>query len=317
LVNPRKVRDRILLRALRYLPHKLAEHLLFLLRSSPSLADHWGYHVRPIHYYEPLPDFREITPASTTRRRQPPAIDFSLPDQVALIRRLADIYRCELDTLAATPEPDGFNFQNDYFAGLDAAIYYALIRDLKPARVIEIGSGYSTRIADKAIRRNRAEGRDGELVCIEPYPQPRLTEAKLQISLIKKQVQEVDPDLFTSLQAGDILFIDSSHAVKFGSDVCHAFLELLPRINPGVWVHVHDIFFPTDYPAEWLIEKRIAFNEQYLLEAFLSFNHSFAVVVANHWLYLDCVDDAAQIWPPIRNVSGHHGQASFWMRKMR
>jgi hypothetical protein len=317
MVNRGKTRDRILLFALRHLPHKLATHLMFLLRSNPSLTDRWGYHVRPIHYYEPLPDFRGIVPANTTHRRQPPSIDFNLSGQVALIRRLATLYCGEVDNLAAIPEPDGFNFHNDYFAGLDAAVYYALIRDLKPTRVIEIGSGYSTRIADKAIRRNRAEGQNGELVCIEPYPQPRLTEAKLQISLIQKRVQDVDTGFLTSLKADDILFIDSSHAVKFGSDVCHEVLELLPRLKPGVYVHVHDIFFPNDYPAEWLMEKRIAFNEQYLLEAFLSFNDSFAAVAANHWMYLEYLDDAAQIWPQIRNISGPHGHASFWMRKMR
>ena len=135
----RKIRDRCLLAALRCLPQRLASHLLFVLRSNPSLADRWGYHIRPIHYYEPLPDFREITPARTTRRRQPPGIDFNLAGQVAQIQRLASLYRGELETLAATTDPGGFNFHNDYFAGLDAAVYYALIRDLKPARVIEIG----------------------------------------------------------------------------------------------------------------------------------------------------------------------------------
>ncbi len=85
--------------------------------------------------------------------------------------------------------------------------------------------------------------------------------------------------------------------MKFGSDVCYEFLELLPRLAPGVWVHVHDIFFPHDYPAEWLIERRLALNEQYLLEAFLSFNHEFQVALANYWLCLDHAETASKLWP--------------------
>ena len=309
--------NKLALACFRLVPSRIARHFLFLLRSHPALADQWGYHIRPIHYYEPLPDFREITPACTTRRRSPPTIEFNLAGQVALMQHLAALYRSELEALASAPEPEGFNFHNDYFAGMDAALYYAFIRDLKPARVIEIGSGYSTRIADKALRRNRAEGRGGELICIEPYPQPRLTEAKLEITLVQKRVEELAPDFFAGLQSGDILFIDSSHAVKFGSDVCHEFLEILPRLQPGVWVHVHDIFSPQDYPAEWLIERRVAWNEQYLLEAFLSFNDAFVVKAAVHWIELDYPEVADLLKPngPGRTGSELCAQAaSFWMQ---
>ena len=132
--------------------------------------------------------------------------------------------------------------------------------------MIEIGSGYSTRIAHKALQPNQGEGRPGKLTCIDPFPEARLTEAKLDIDLIQRPVESLELDLFSQLQSGDILFIDSSHAVKFGGDVCREFLEILPSLRPGVWIHVHDIFFPHDYPAEWLIEKRIAFSEQYLLK---------------------------------------------------
>lgn len=318
MTSPKRLVDRLLLTALRRVPRRIAAHLMFLLRSHPEVADRWGYQVRGFHFYEPLPDFREITPESTLRRRVSPAINFNLPAQAALIQRLGAAYRAELEALAATPEPAGFNFRNDYFAGLDAAVYYALIRDLKPARVIEIGSGNSTRIADQALRRNRAEGRGGELICIEPYPEPRLTEAKLEMRLIQQRVELVDTAIFAALQPGDIFFIDSSHAVKFGSDVCHEFLEILPQLNPGVWVHVHDIFFPHDYPVDWLIEKRIAFNEQYLLEAFLSFNDTFSARIANYWLALEHPATAASLWPAFGQTfcPGALGAASFWMQKV-
>jgi len=150
LQSPIRQRDRLFLQCLRLIPTNLARHLLFLLRSFPALADHWGYHIRAIHYYEPLPDFRDISEARTRRRRESPAVNYNRPAQLALVQRLGQAYRGELADLATATDGEGFDFHNDYFAGLDATLYYALIRDLKPARVIEIGSGYSTRIAAKA-----------------------------------------------------------------------------------------------------------------------------------------------------------------------
>ena len=112
-----------------------------------------------------------------------------------------------------------------------------------------------------------------------------------------------------------MLFIDSSHAAKFGGDVCREFLEILPGLKPGVWVHVHDIFFPHDYPAEWLIEKRIAFTEQYLLEAFLAFNASFSVQAANYWMTVDYPEVVHTLCPRDCIPAGHLGRGSFWMRR--
>lgn len=290
-------------------------HLLFLLRSNPEISDRWGYHVRPIHYHEPLPDFRAITENQTKRRRDYQAINFNWQEQLRLISDLGAAYRVELEELAQQKGPDRFDFKNGYFSGFDAAVYYALIRHLKPGRVIEIGSGYSTRIADIALARNRQQGKPGKLTCIEPYPQPRLTEANLDIELIAKPVEEIRLEFFSCLEANDILFIDSSHTVKFRNDVCYEFLEILPRLKPGVWVHVHDIFFPHDYPAEWLIEQRLALNEQYLLEAFLSYNTAFSVSIANHWLSLEHPSEAAHLWEAVTTEANRVGSASFWMTR--
>ncbi len=202
-----------------------------------------------------------------------------------------------------------FDFDNGYFSGFDAAVYYSLIRHLKPQTIIEIGGGYSTAIAVKALERNR----EGRLKCIEPYPEERLTGIDLGIDIIRKRVEEIDVEFFDQLKANDILFIDSSHTVKFGSDVCYEFLEILPRLAPGVWVHVHDIFFPHDYPAEWLLKRRLALNEQYLLEAFLAFNKTFSVELANHWICLDHTDEAVSLWP--NAASPNHHSSSFWMKR--
>lgn len=295
--------DRTALALLKTVPTRAAHHLLFLAQSQPDLSDRWGYHIRPIHYYEPLPDFRSITTEQISRRRSYPAIDFRWEDQLAMLDELA-AHRNELLEVE-------FDFKNDYFSGFDAAVYYSLIRHLKPQRIIEIGGGYSTRVAAKALSRNRK----GSLTCIEPYPDERLNGAGLNIELIQQPVEEIDVDLFSCLKANDILFIDSSHTVKFGSDVCYEFLEVLPSLDAGVWVHVHDIFFPHDYPVDWLINRRLALNEQYLLEAFLSFNDKFQVALSNYWLCLDHSAATTKLWPIVTNGSHATGCSSFWFHR--
>ena len=266
-----------------------------MVQSRPRLSDRWGYHIRPIHYYEPIPDFRSITTEQITRRRDFPTIDFGWDDQLALLNDLA-VHHDDLSTL-------DFNFNNGYFSGFDAAVYYSLIRHLKPQRIIEIGGGYSTQLASKALAANGS----GSMICIEPYPE-RLNGAGPTVELIQKRVEEIDVNFFSCLTANDILFIDSSHTVKFGSDVCYEFLDVLPRLAPGVWVHVHDIFFPHDYPAEWLMERRMALNEQYLLEAFLSFNKQFRVTLANYWVSLDHGNETRRLWP-------NKDASSLWMKR--
>jgi hypothetical protein len=290
--------DRTALALFKTVPTRAAHHLLFLAQSRPELSDRWGYHIRPIHYYEPLPDFRSITADQIKRKRAFPAIDFRWEGQLALVDELTN-YRDELSQLE-------FDFDNDFFSGFDAAVYYSLIRHLKPRGIIEIGGGYSTRIASKALTANH----NGALTCIEPYPEERLNGASIKVELITKRVEEIDVDFFSRLEANDILFIDSSHTVKFGSDVCYEFLEILPRLARGVWVHIHDIFFPHDYPADWLINRRLALNEQYMLEAFLAFNKTFSVELANYWLCLEHRDAAARLWSSTSSAS------SFWMKRV-
>lgn len=277
--------------------NRAMRHMLFLAQSHPKIVDNWGYHIRPIHYYEPLPDFRAITLEQIQRRRNYSAIDLRWDDQLRLLRELKP-YAAELS---------GVDLTNDYFSGLDAIVYYSLIRHLNPRRVIEIGSGYSTRFAAKALARN-ANG--AKLTCIEPNPE-RLNGHALNVELIQKRVEEIEVDFFSQLEANDILFIDSSHTVKFGSDVCYEFLDVLPVLRPGVWVHVHDIFFPHDYPEEWILRRRLALNEQYLLEAFLSFNHEFQVALANRWLTLDHAPAVNELW------TGDTVSSSFWFYRRR
>jgi hypothetical protein len=310
----KKAIDASLLAATRAMPHRLMAHYMFLLKSNPALTDRLGYHVRPIDYYEPLPDFRSISAEQLQRRRPFPNINVSLARQIHLLTELGNKYRMEIGAIAVESR---YDFCNPYFSGLDACAYYALIRHLRPRKVMEIGSGYSTKIASLALEANREEGTLGALVCIEPFPATRLTDSGAEFTLLQERVQDVDSAAFASLGENDILFIDSSHVACVGSDVCAEFLDILPHLKPGVWVHVHDIFFPKDYPEEWVIGRRMAFNEQYILEAFLSFNAAFSVQLANHWIWLEHRSAAKELCSEsvIALDTNQTEPASFWMRR--
>jgi len=285
---------------------------LWLLHSHPELGDRWGYHIRQNHFYEPWPDVSQLTAEKVLNRREYPAINWHWNQQFNLLQELGK-YSEEIAAIAQSPAQ--FNFLNGQFNSFDAAVYYALIRHLKPERIIEIGSGFSTHIAFLAIAKNAAAEKLCTMTCIEPYPQPYLTEAHLPIQLIPQKVEDLDLAMFQKLEAGDILFIDSTHTVKFGSDVCREILEILPSLKPGVWIHFHDVFFPLDYPPRWILEERRAWNEQYLLEAFLAYNSHFEITLANHWLTLDHPQRVAPLWPEVLDWQGSHHCGSLWIRR--
>src|SRR5678815_1261886 len=146
---------------------------------------------------------------------------------------------------------------------------------------VEVGSAYSSLVMGEAGARSDA----CPLICVEPFPSDFLSKGFSGLkSLVTKRVQEIDLDFFSQLQSGDVLFIDSSHTVKIGGDVNYLFLEVLPRLKPGVIVHVHDIFFPFDYRRDWVMDEFRFWTEQYLLQAFLTFNSEFEVLMANSYL---------------------------------
>jgi hypothetical protein len=130
-------------------------------------------------------------------------------------------------------------------------------------------------------------------------------------SLIPSKVEEVSLDLFTELEPSDVLFIDSSHVVRTGGDVTYLFLEVLPRLRPGVVVHVHDIFLPREYPREWVTEELRFWTEQYLLQAFLVFNSAFRVLFANSYVGARYATDLRETFPS----SPWWGGGSFWMQR--
>ena len=178
-----------------------------------------------------------------------------------------------------------FHMNNVSFGSGDAEYLYNLIRLKAPARLIEIGSGYSTLMAIKAIKRNHEEIPDYKCkhLCIEPYEMPWLE--KTGVTVMRQRVEEVDKALFLELEKDDILFIDSSHMIRPQGDVLFEYLELIPLLKTGVIVHIHDIFSPRDYSKECVIDKVLFWNEQYLLEAFLTCNRDWKIIGALNYLH--------------------------------
>jgi hypothetical protein len=171
-----------------------------------------------------------------------------------------------------------YYYNNGLYEAGDSEYLYCFIRQFKPKRIIEIGSGNSTLMARNAIRKNNldVENYSCKHICIEPYEMPWLKD--IGVELIREKVENIDLDFFQQLEENDILFIDSSHIIRAQGDVLYEFLEILPSLKIGVFIHIHDIFTPRDYPNHWLLDKHLLWNEQYLLEAFLSNNSDFKII---------------------------------------
>ena len=196
---------------------------------------------------------------------------------------------------------------------IEAQCLHGVIRALKPRRIIEVGSGNSTHVMLGALESNAADGRDGQLTCIEPFPSQYLKDNRA-IELISSPVEDLDPATFDSLEAGDLLFIDSSHAIRPGGDVAYLYLSVLPRLKPGVHVHIHDIFLPAEYRREWLFHGRMFWTEQYLVQAMLANNPTWEIVWGGSYMHLAHSDRLRQAF---RSYGDGAWPASLWLRKTR
>ncbi len=230
------------------------------------------------HYYEPFVDPRDLR-NPLDEERPLPGIDWNIPEQLAFLDTLR--YENEL-SLIASPRTSRLDFRlgNGSFESGDAEYLYQLIRAKKPRRLFEIGSGNSTLIARDAIAKNHEEvsGYSCKHLCIEPFEAPWLESTG--VILLRRRVEDVEPSLFCELEANDLLFIDSSHVIRPQGDVLVEYLEILPLLRVGVIVHTHDIFSPRDYLREWIAERLLLWNEQYLLEAFLTENSAWKILGA-------------------------------------
>jgi uncharacterized UPF0146 family protein len=240
------------------------------------------------HYYEPLIDPRHLT-SRFSEPRSLSGVDWNTEGQQTWLRSLA-AYVNELSSVQLSP--------NRMFGPGDAEYWYAVIRALRPQRIIEVGSGYSTQIAQAAIRRN---GSQCAHTCIEPYEAPWIE--KTGATIIRKRVEQVGAELFSTLQKNDILFIDSSHVIRPEGDVTTEILHILPALASGVVVHFHDIFSPRNYPYVWVAEEVRLWNEQYLLEAFLTHNEKWEIIGALNYLKHSFLSELVTVCPSLTEAA--------------
>ena len=257
------------------------------IRAVQSVFGRLGFNVvKQADYYSTLPVLHEIEATRSRWDRPSPlaGLDVDVPGMTKLLGELAD--RWEEEFRRATGDyaaNQRAGFGPGYPKG-DARTLYYLLREHRPTRYLEVGSGLSTYYATLAGAGNAADGVPLQISCIEPYPFPALRTLP-DVELVQAFVQDVPLSRFERLQGGDVLFIDSSHALKIDSDVAYLFLEVLPRLAPGVLVHIHDVPFPynTPYPADtWLFGERwpVYWNEAMLVQAFLAFNREFEILLS-------------------------------------
>jgi predicted O-methyltransferase YrrM len=246
-----------------------------------------GLHLTRNHFYEPVPDTRQLKEHEWEEPSAMVGVDMNVSRQLNVLNNIIPEYVDECDFSEEQPSvPHAFHLGNEFFEALDAEVLHCMIRHFKPERIVEIGSGYSTLVCARAAAMNdKLDSSPAELVCIEPYPNETLQEGIPGLTrLTQKPVEEVSLDVFSRLSSGDIVFIDSSHVVKLGSDVIYEYLEILPRLSPGVLVHIHDIFLPDEYPRKWVLDEHKFWTEQHLLQAFLVCNDCFEVMWASSFM---------------------------------
>jgi predicted O-methyltransferase YrrM len=269
----------------------------------------------PGHFYSPIPDLDYVKENSakifSRNVDSCPGINLNIEKQISLIKAFAGYYEN-----IPFPEDNAadyrYYFQNDFFGAGSSIILYSMMRHFEPKQIIEVGSGFSS--AAMLDVNDAFFGGEISMNFIEPFPERLLSLLRKEDSerhlIIEEIVQDVPIDLFRRLKEKDFLFLDSSHVAKVGSDVVHLLTEVLPILQTGVIVHVHDIYWPFEYPEEWIFSGR-AWNEAYLLKAFLQFNSSFEILVFNSYLALHHQGLMERCLP--RFLPG--GGSSLWMRK--
>lgn len=269
--------------------------------------------VEPGHFYSPIVNTAEISESFTQRQlTSPNAIQISQKDHLKIWGEL-------LPYLKSIPFPEEksphycYYFNNSAFAYGDGSIYYAMLRRFQPKRLIEVGAGYSSACALDTI--NNYLGNHVEVSFIEPYPELLIRllgeQNNQRIKIYDSSLQKTNKNVFDSLENGDFLFIDSTHVMKTGSDVCEILFNILPALKPGVFIHFHDIFWPFEYKRDWVLEENRSWNEIYGLRAFLMNNNAYEIIFMNDYFTTYCQEKIKEDYPMmLKNTGG-----SIWLRK--
>ena len=274
----------------------------------------WRRFFPPGHFYSPLPSSEEI--AGAYERGFPDSafkdIDLNEAGQYALIEHFPAYYK-EIPFPENRTEKSRFHLANESYGHFDAIMLYCMLRHHRPARIIEVGSGFSS--AAMLDANDAAPDRKAELTFIDPDtsrldPLLRPDDSN-RVTVVRQRVQDVPLALFSTLRENDVLFIDSSHVSKIGSDVNHIFFEIFPSLNPGVLIHIHDVAANFEYPREWLDAGR-AWNEQYLLRAFLMNNRDYRIELFTAWVF----NRRHARLAGKRTMCASGGGGQIWLRKL-
>lgn len=262
----------------------------------------------PGHYYSPVSGVRDADRAREQRGTM--ELDNSYDLRASAQIEFADLIGPSWTTFSESWRR--YTRENEWYCHSDGAVYYSMLTTFNPKRIIEVGSGFSSAIAldtrDKQIH-------DAELIFIEPYPDRLLSLLEdsdhAKTTLHQSALQDVPLETFDALEADDILFVDSTHVSKAGSDVNWLFFQVLPRLKPGVIIHIHDIHFPFEYIDSWLNEGR-SWNELYMLRSFLSYNNAFQIVFFNSWVWQKHPEIVDRYLPETKGQM----PGSIWLRRI-
>lgn len=242
------------------------------------------------HFYSPIISMddirrRELEIWKNVSKDGISGIELRTEEQKKLVQQFTKYYK-ELPFKSEKQNNVRYEFGNDFYSYTDGIVLYLMIRHFEPKRIIEIGSGFSSAImldTNQLFFNNQID-----LTFIDPYPErlfSLMTEGdRKQAKVIESDVQLIALDVFEKLQAGDILFIDSTHVSKTGSDVNYILFEILPLLKSGVLIHFHDVFYPFEYPKEWVF-KGFNWNEDYILRSFLMYNNNFEIILFADYIH--------------------------------
>jgi predicted O-methyltransferase YrrM len=267
------------------------------------------------HFYSSVVSLEDIKERQqeiwNVQTEEIPGIELNADCQRKLITKFSGIYKKhDLNEEASTGKRYFLN--NTYYAYGDGIILYCFLRTFKPKKIIEIGSGFSSALMLDVNEKHFHNSI--KISFIEPYPEVRLNNLLKEketstVELIAQRVQKVPLEYFEKLEKGDILFIDSSHIVKTGSDVHYIINHILPMLNNGVLIHFHDIHFPFEYPKKWVLDG-FGWNETYFIKSFLMYNDRFKIVFFTDYLYR-LNNDLFEDIPLLKNSPG----SGLWIEK--
>lgn len=285
-----------------------------LVAERDALVKSHGF-VPPGHYYSPIVSLEEVANDEAKifgeTPRAIPGVELNESEQLDLLKQFEPYYE-SMPFNAHKTSGMRYYFENPAYSYSDAILLYCMIRHLQPRKIVEIGSGFSSCASldtNQLFLNNSVE-----MTFIEPFPELLLSlitpEDVRRITIIPHRLQDVPMEHFNRLEKNDILFVDSTHVSKVNSDVNRLFFEILPSLRSGVYIHIHDVFFPFEYPKEWIFAGR-SWNELYLLRAFLQYNNAFRIVLMNTFLERFHEDIFRGTFPLCLENRG----GSIWIRK--